>query len=181
MMLKNSAERFGIITRANHWLNALLIISVIALGMYMVDLPREPETFKLYNIHKSLGVLLLALIIWRLIWLKVSPNPALLPSKPWEHTLAHGVRGLLYLALIIAPVSGWMMSNAAGHGVNFFHLFTLPYIVPESETLSAIVKPIHVITGKIILPALILLHIAGALKHHFVYKDATLKRMLGRD
>lgn len=181
MQLKNTNQRFGLITRANHWLNAVIILSVIALGIYMVDLPREPATFELYDLHKSLGVLLLALIIWRLLWLKLSPNPSLLPSKPWEHTLAHSVRGLLYLAMIIAPLSGWMMSNAAGYDVSFFNLFTLPTIVAESEALGDIIKPIHVITGKILLPILILLHIAGALKHHFVYKDATLKRMLGRD
>jgi cytochrome b561 len=181
MQLKNTEHRYGLVTRANHWLNAVIMISVIALGIYMVDLPREPATFELYGLHKSLGVLLLALIIWRLIWLKRSPNPPLLPSKPWEHTLAHSVRGLLYLAMIIAPLSGWLMSNSAGHGVDFFGLFNLPTLVAENESLNAIVKPIHVITGKIVLPILILLHIGGALKHHFVYKDATLKRMLGRD
>lgn len=181
MQLKNTDQRFGLVTRINHWVNAALVIGVIALGIYMVGLPREPATFELYNIHKSLGVLLLALIIWRLVWLKISPNPPLLPSKDWEHKLAHSVRGLMYLALLIVPLAGWMMSNSAGHGVNFFHLFDLPRIVPESDAILAIVKPIHVITGKFILPTLIVLHIAGALKHHFVYKDATLKRMLGRD
>lgn len=181
MQFKNTNDRFGLTTRLNHWINAALVIGVIGLGIYMVDLPREPATFELYNIHKSLGVLLLALIIWRFIWLKLSPNPALLPSKPWEQKLAHSVRGLLYLALVIAPLSGWLMSNSGGHAVNFFHLFELPTLVSESEAINAVVKPIHVITGKILLPILILLHIAGAIKHHVIYKDATLKRMLGRD
>ncbi len=180
MSMKNSADAYGLVTRANHWISGLLFIGLIALGIYMAGLPKSPGKFELYDIHKALGVILLGLVVIRLVWLKVSPNPAVIASKRSEEVLAHIVRGFLYLGLILMPLSGWMMSNAGGHEVEVFGWFTMPQIVPENETIGGIAKAVHAIAGQFILPAAILLHIAGAWKHHFVYKDATLTRMLGR-
>jgi cytochrome b561 len=181
MQIKNTETKFGVVTRANHWLSAILVIGMIALGIYMEGLPDAPSKFELYDLHKAIGIGILMLIVLRLIWLKISPNPPLLPMKRSEQILAHSVRGLLYLSLLIVPLSGWVMSNAAGHDVSFFNLFTLPQFVPESETLSGIAKGVHALVAKILLPLLIVLHVAGAIKHHVVYKDNTLNRMLGRD
>ncbi|KUJ72514.1 cytochrome b [Thiomicrospira sp. WB1] len=179
--LYNNDSAYGLVTRANHWLSAILVIGLIGLGIYMTGLPDSPDKFELYDVHKALGIGVLGLIILRLIWLKLSPNPPILPAKRWEEVLAHSVRGLLYLSLLIMPFSGWAMSSAGGHEVSFFGLFTLPALVPESEAIGDVAKTVHAFVGNILFPALILLHIAGALKHHFIYKDNTLKRMLGRD
>ncbi|MGC9386509.1 MAG: cytochrome b [Hydrogenovibrio sp.] len=181
MSVKNSSQTYGLVTRANHWITAVLFIGMIAFGIYMADLPKSPDKFELYDIHKSIGVIVLALVVLRLVWLKVSPNPPVIASKRSEEILAHSVRGILYLGLILMPLSGWVMSNAGGHEVAVFGWFTMPQIVPENETIGGIAKGVHAIAGQFILPLAILLHIAGAMKHHFVYKDATLKRMLGRD
>lgn len=177
-MLKNTDTTFGLVSRANHWLSAILFIALIALGIYMEGLPKSPDKYELYDLHKSLAVGLMALIVLRFIWLKLSPNPAQLSANKTEHILGHSVKGILYLALIIVPMSGWIMSNSGGHEVSFFGLFNLPQIVEESEAINEIAKTIHGLTPLIIL--VILLHVAGALKHHFVYKDNTLLRMLGR-
>ncbi|WP_019895355.1 cytochrome b [Hydrogenovibrio halophilus] len=181
MALYNTDSKFGLVTRANHWLTAILVIGMIALGIYMAGLPDSPDKFALYDVHKSVGIGILALVILRLIWLKISPNPPILPGKRWEEILAHSVRGLLYLSLLAMPIAGWVMSSAGGHEVTFFELFTLPALAPESEAIGDVAKAVHAFVGKILFPALIILHIAGALKRHFVYKDNTLNRMLGRD
>jgi len=179
-MLKNSEQNYGVVSRANHWLSAFLFIGLIALGLYMHELEKSPEKFELYDLHKSLGIGLFMLMMLRLVWLKVSPNPEQLSKNRFEHILGHTVKGILYLAMIMMPISGWIMSNSGGHDVSFFTLFTLPNFVGENEIIHEIAEAIHGTAG-LVLIAIILLHIAGALKHHLVYKDATLLRMLGKN
>lgn len=179
-MLKNSELNYGLVTRANHWLSAFIFIGLIALGLYMSDLEKSPEKLELFDLHKSLGVGIFMLMMLRLVWLKVSPNPQQISKAKFEHILGHAVKGILYLAMIIMPISGWVLSNAAGHEVAFFNLFTLPNIVAENDSLHEFAEDFHGTTGQVMI-AVILLHIAGALKHHFVYKDATLLRMLGKN
>lgn len=179
MKLYNDANTYGLVSRANHWISAFLFIGLIALGIYMHELPKSPEKFELYDLHKSLGIGLFALMMLRLVWLKISPNPEQISRNRFEHILAHSVKGILYLAMIMLPISGWVMSNSGGHEVAFFNLFTLPYLVGENETVHEIAETIHGTMGPLMI-AIIALHIVGALKHHLVYKDDTLKRMLGK-
>ncbi len=179
-MLFNTEQNYGLISRANHWISAFVFIALIALGIYMHELEDSPEKFEFYALHKSLGIGLLMLMILRLVWLKVNPNPEQLSKNKFEHILGHAVKGILYLAMIVLPISGWIMSNSAGHDVSFFGLFTLPNFVGESETLHEIAEAIHGTAGPLMI-IVILLHVAGALKHHLVYKDATLLRMLGKN
>lgn len=179
MKLYNDTNTFGLVSRANHWISAFLFIGLIALGIYMHELPKSPEKFELYDLHKSLGIGLFALMMLRLAWLKISPNPEQISRNRFEHILAHSVKGILYLAMIMMPISGWIMSNSGGHDVAFFSLFTLPNLVGENETVHEIAEGIHGTMGPLMI-LVIALHIAGALKHHFVYKDNTLKRMLGK-
>ncbi|HHS99391.1 MAG TPA: cytochrome b [Thiomicrospira sp.] len=178
-MLKNTSTSYGVVSRANHWISALLFIGLIALGMYMHELEKSPEKFELYDLHKSLGIGLFLLMMLRLIWLKISPNPEQISKNKFEHILGHAVKGILYLAMIMLPISGWVMSNSGGHEVAFFDFFVLPQIVGENETINAIAKAVHGTAGPLMI-LVVLLHVAGALKHHFVYKDDTLKRMLGK-
>jgi len=178
-MLKNTDTRYGLVSRANHWVSAILFIGLVAVGIYMVDLPKSPDKFELYDLHKSLGIGLFSLMMLRLIWLKVSPNPEQISKNKFEHILGHAVKGIFYLAMIMMPISGWIMSNSGGHEVAFFEFFVLPQIVGENETIHAISKAIHSTAGPLMI-IFIVLHIAGAMKHHFVYKDDTLKRMLGK-
>lgn len=178
-MLKNTANSYGLVSRANHWMSAFLFIGLIALGIYMHELPKSPEKFELYDLHKSLGIGLFMLMMLRLVWLKISPNPEQLSKNKFEHILGHAVKGLLYLAMILMPISGWIMSTTGGHDVSFFNLFTLPVLIGENEMVHEIAKGIHGLVGPLMI-LVVLLHIAGAMKHQFVYKDDTLKRMLGK-
>lgn len=180
MSLYNSEQQYGIISRANHWLSALIVVGLIVVGMYMSDLDNGPEKQDLYALHKSMGVALLGLILVRFVWLKVSPNPAQLSSTRFEHILGHSVKGMLYLAMLMMPITGWLLSNAAGYDVKFFDLFTLPTLIEKNEEFKEIIEEIHEFGGLMVI-GLVLLHVAGALKHHFVYKDETLLRMLGRN
>lgn len=179
-MLKNTEHTYGVVSRANHWISAFVFIGLIVLGIYMHELEDSPEKFELYALHKSLGVGIFMLMILRLVWLKVSPNPEQLSHNKFEHILGHAVKGILYLAMLMLPVSGWLMSNSAGYDVSFFGLFTLPNLVGENESINAIAKAIHGTMAPLMI-LVILLHVAGALKHHLVYKDNTLLRMLGRN
>ncbi|WP_028486180.1 cytochrome b [Thiomicrorhabdus chilensis] len=179
MKLYNDTNAFGLVSRANHWISAFLFIGLIALGIYMHELPKSPEKFELYDLHKSLGIGLFVLMMLRLVWLKISPNPEQISHNRFEHILAHSVKGILYLAMIMMPISGWIMSNSGGHEVAFFNLFTLPNLVGENETVHEIAEGIHGTMGPLMI-LVIALHIAGALKHHLIYKDNTLKRMLGK-
>lgn len=178
-MLFNTKNRYGLVSRANHWLTAFIFIAALGLGIYMHELPDSPEKFQLYDLHKSLGIAIFSLMMLRLVWLKISPNPQQLSHNKFEHILGHATKGILYLAMIMLPISGWLMSNSAGHEVSFFEMFTLPNLVGENETIHTITKTIHGTAGPLMI-IFVLLHIAGALKHHIVYKDETLLRMLGR-
>jgi cytochrome b561 len=179
-MLFNTEHSYGLISRANHWLSAIVFIGLIALGIYMHELPDSQEKYDLYNLHKSLGIGIFLLFTLRVVWLKLNPNPAQLSKTRFEHILGHSVKGILYLSMIILPFSGWMLSNSAGYDVSFFELFTLPQLFPENESLHEVAQAIHGTVGPLMI-LVIALHILGALKHHFIYKDNTLLRMLGRD
>ncbi len=180
MALKNSELNYGLVSRANHWLTAIIFIALLTIGLYMTGLEPSDDKFALYALHKSMGIAIFVLMLLRLIWLKVSPNPQQISHNKFEHILGHAVKGLLYLAMLGMPISGWIMSNSGGHDVSFFTFFTLPHIVAEHELINTISGFMHRTFGTILV-AIVLLHIAGALKHHFVYKDVTLLRMLGRN
>lgn len=179
MALKNSDQNYGVVSIALHWGSALLFIGMIFFGIYLEDLPRSPDKGALMDIHKSIGVILMFLILVRLVWRAISPNPpAIETAKGWEQTLSKVVMGVLLASLILFPLSGWVMSNSGGHSVELFGL-AMPTIIGESEMLSEISGSMHALLMPITLAA-IGLHLAGAMKHHFIYKDTVLKRMWGK-
>lgn len=180
MSLKNSELNYGIVSRANHWLSAFIFIGLIAIGLYMTGLEKGEDKQALYALHKSMGIAIFGLMLLRLIWLKVSPNPQQISHNKFERILSHAVKGLLYLAMLGMPISGWIMSNSGGHEVAFFTIFVLPNIVGEHEMIHEITEFMHSTFGYLLI-AIVLLHIAATLKHHFIYKDVTLLRMVGKN
>ena len=185
-MLKNSATEYGLVSKALHWLMAAIILTLIFVGIYMADLPTDTAeqkqyAFQFFNLHKSFGVIILALIVLRLVWMRISPAPAL-PSAfvPKERVMIKALQGLLYLLMIVLPLSGYIMSNAGGHPINFFGLGELPALVGENKTIGGLSHEVHEIMGWSIL-VLIVLHMAGAIKHRLKDKGGEtdiLKRML---
>ena len=171
------ASRYGAVAIAFHWVLALAIIGAFSVGFFMADLPFSPSRLKLYNYHKWAGVTILALSALRLLWRLSHRPPVDLPMPVWQAKAAHLTHGLLYLLFFAVPLAGWAYSSAAGFPVVWFGVLPLPDFVPKDKALAETLKELH---GLIAygLAGLVLLHIAGALKHHLIDKDGLLLRML---
>ena len=162
---------------AFHWLLALMIVGSLSLGLYMADLPFSPTRLKLYNWHKWAGVTILALSALRLLWRLTHRPPADLPMPAWQQRAAHGAHLALYALFFAVPLAGWAYSSAAGFPIVWFGVLPLPDFVPVDRALSESLKPLHRWLAYA-LGTVVLLHIAGALKHHFIDRDSLLRRML---
>lgn len=181
-MLMNSAQGYGLVSKALHWLIALLILTLIGVGVYMAELDREaPVRLQLYSLHKAVGVTVLALVVLRVAWIKLSAGPRLPAGlQPWERLMSRVVKVLLYILMLLTPLAGYLMSNAAGKPINWFGMFELPALIGENSQWREILGELHELFAFSML-GLIGLHLAGALKHRFIDKDPgldVLKRML---
>ncbi len=181
-----------------HWLIALGIFAMFALGWYMSELPKEapkqmafdlfdlgiytwqlaeeasPRTFY-FNLHKSIGVTLLALIAIRVLWRLTHRAPAMLSSyKVWEKKLATGTHHLLYVLMVAMPLSGLIMAVNSKYGVKWFGLDFIGGL--DNSGMRDLFKEVHEVIGAVLL-IVVILHIAGALKHKFIDKDDTMQRM----
>ena len=161
-----------------HWLIAALIFVAFPLGVYMSDLPLSPTRLQLYSYHKWIGISVLLLVGLRIVWRLTHRPPALPDDLPrWQRAASHAVHGLLYLLILAVPMTGWLMSSAKGFQTVYFGVLPLPDLVAKSEELGDLLKEVHEALNFGLL-ALVGLHIAGALKHHIIDRDATLRRML---
>lgn len=165
-----------------HWFIALSIIVMIPLGLFMDDLPISIR-FDAYAFHKSLGLVVLTLSLFRLIWRFMNPPPALPASmKPWEKLAANTVHWVLYFLMFAMPLTGWLMVSATKkYPTVFFWSFEVPFIpmpggIDAKET-HEMFENLHLYLayGAI---ALVLGHVGAALKHHFIVKDGVLYHML---
>jgi cytochrome b561 len=174
--------RYDRVAIALHWTIAALIIFMLALGLVMEDLPISIK-FSAYTLHKSIGITVLALSIFRLIWRLMNPPPALPAGmKAWEKLLAHTAHWGLYFLIIAMPLTGWLLVSASRkYPTVFFWLGEVPFIpMPKGIAPKATAEwfeEMHELfaNGAI---ALIVLHVGAALKHHLVNKDNVLTRML---
>ncbi len=178
MPLRNTDTRYGAVAQVLHWLIALLLIAQFSLGFMAHDLPLSLERLKLLSRHKALGMTILALVLLRLLWRWMTPPPPLPASMPArEQQLARISHRLLYLLLLTLPVVGWVSSSAANLSVSWFGWFTFPDLVAPDKQLADTAKAIHGVLAGLLL-GLICLHVAAALRHHFVLRDDVLRRML---
>jgi cytochrome b561 len=139
-----------------------------------------PDAVKntLYDLHRSMGALLIPIVIVRLLYRWLNPPPPLPADLPaMQQFAAHAVHYALYAILVVQPFVGWIATSAYRAPVNFFWLFELPPIWPENRDVSELMFMVHGILG-LAISALILAHIAGALYHHFIRKDRILLRMV---
>lgn len=178
-MLLNSDSRYGAITRTLHWSIALLILGLVALGWYMVDLTYYDKWYNAsLSYHKAIGMLVLALGAAKILWKLVTSSPAHAPTiKPWELAGARIAHLLLYAMMIVIPVSGYLISTSAGDAVSFFGWFDIPALYPAGEELRDLAIDVHYYLAYATL-ALVGVHALAALKHQFVDKDGTLRKML---
>lgn len=180
--MADTKTKLSKVTVSLHWIVGLTIVALLAVGVYM----EQNEAFALYPIHKSFGVIIFAFVIARVIWRIKNgwPEPASDYARH-EQILSKIVHWVLIIGTILMPVSGMMLSGAGGYGVYIFSLEIIPtnFVngegVPYNETVAGIGYVLHGYIGNIMIGAIVL-HILGALKHHIMDKDGTLKRMLGQ-
>lgn len=179
-MVNYIADRYDFVTRFLHLIMALMMISLLAMGFYMAGLaPSFQFKWTLYGIHKAIGVLVFVLVLLRLVWRATHPAPLPVPTQnAFEIRLAKIMHIFLYVAMIVMPVSGYIMSAAGGHPVSFFGLFNVPLLIPENKGLGGIARDLHEVAGFVIALA-IFVHVLAAFKHHFIDRDGTLSRMFG--
>lgn len=168
-----------------HWAVALGFIGVTAIGVYMAD----GNDYSLYDTHKSLGILLFAVILARVAWrLKKGWPKPVRQYERIEQSLSKAVHWVLILGTVIMPISGMTYSTMSGHGIGIFAWRFVPDNVDlnaehgvevRNAFLDTFAHTTHEIVGYVLIAAIVL-HVAGALKHHMIDKDGTLRRMLGR-
>ena len=176
-MTEPTALRYTSLAIVLHWLLALALLGSFSVGLYMADLPVSPARLKLYNWHKWAGVTILALSALRLIWRLTHTPPEDLPMPAWQQRTAHLTHQAMYLLFFAVPLVGWAYSSAAGFPVVWFGVLPLPDFVTPDKALADAIKPVH---GALAwaLAALAALHVAGALKHHFIDRDGLIARIL---
>ncbi|MEM7197632.1 MAG: cytochrome b [Pseudomonadota bacterium] len=174
-------QEYGKVAKLLHWGMAVCLIAMVGLGKYMEDAPLDAFTYFLYDTHKAIGVTLLGLAIFRFVCRFVVPPPTMIVNDipPWQLWLAKGVHIGIYILMIIVPLSGWIASSATGFPMTYFGLMPILPIVPSDKMISDIGFEIHEIAVNLLI-ILFFLHLAGALKHHFINRDDTLRRMLPR-
>lgn len=182
----DSVNGLSRITLVLHWLVAIPMIGMLALGLYMTNL----ELFDYYDLHKSLGILLGGVIVLRVIWrLRQGWLPPVANYAKSEMLLARYTHWTLIISTLLMPVSGMIMSGASGHGFDVFGLELVrenpdpthpDKVIAFNEFWSGFGETRHEYAGYILILAIVL-HILGALKHQFIYKDAILRRMLGQN
>jgi cytochrome b561 len=177
-MARNDIESWTGIAKLFHWLMALLIFAQIALGLVAVSWHISPMKLNLFVWHKSLGMLILALLVLRLSWRLMQRAPELPWEMPlWERAAAQFSHFMLYALMVALPLTGWVISSASNVPFKIFWTLPLPAITAPDKALADLFATIH--GWLVTLLALVLTaHIGAALRHHYVKKDTVLSRML---
>jgi len=177
-MLANTADAWGAPAKFFHWTVALLIVAQIALGVTAVAWRISPLKLELFVWHKSIGMLILVLMLARLAWRLAGRAPELPPRTPrWERHAAHASHILLYVLAVALPLSGWMINSAAAVPFSVFWLVPLPAIVAPDEHLEDLAKLVH-FSLLVALCLVLAVHIGAALRHHLIKRNDVLLRML---
>ena len=178
MRWRNSVNYWGLISRFFHWVMAIFILLMAALGITMINVPLSPLKLELFILHKSTGILLLAAVAVRIIWRLLNATPELPTTMSIsEKGIARFTHVWMYLLLIAIPISGWVINSAANFPLRWFGLFEIPSLVDPSIVIEEYAKKTHLIL-LITLGITLLVHIVAALRHHFLYGDNILRRML---
>ncbi len=178
MSFRDTTRRWGSVTRFLHWSVAGLILALFALGWLARLAPLSPGKITLFYWHKSLGMLVLALVLIRLGWRAGNATPAPPPQVPaWESRLAGSTHLFLYFLILLMPVSGWLINSAAGIPFRIFWEVPLPRISPVSAGLEHVFEMVH-LSSSWALAAVLLGHAGASLRHHFLLHNEILMRML---
>jgi cytochrome b561 len=179
MMWRNARTSYGWVSIAVHWLAAVAIVALFGLGLWMTDLGYgHPWYNRAPALHEAVGMLVLALVLFRFGWRLATVTPELEPKMPrWERVAALGAHWLMYALMLAVLVSGYLISTAGGEAVDVFGWFAVPALVDGFERQADLAGWVHYYAAW----ALVLVaagHTLAALKHHFIDRDRTLVRML---
>ena len=180
-MWRNQPTAYGLVAVLLHWLVAVTVIGLFALGLWMVELTYYDDWYRTApNLHKGVGVMLFLVMVARLLWRFYDPPPAPEPGlRPIERRLAPIVHGLLYALLFAVMLSGYLISTADGRAIDVFGLFQVPATLSGLPNQADLAGDIHLALAIAVI-ALAGLHALAALKHHLIDRDRTLLRMLAR-
>ncbi|MGE3247116.1 MAG: cytochrome b [Beijerinckiaceae bacterium] len=174
-------EHYASAAKWLHWLTALCIFVIIPVGIAMHEMKPGPLQNQLYDMHRSLGFVVLILVVLRFaVRGAYGAPPPYIGLTAFERIASTAVHHLLYLLLLAMPIVGWAMTSAFGADITVFGLFKLPHIVGKDMDLFKILQPLHKFGG-IAMAILVIFHVAGALMHTFVKRDTVLWRMLPRN
>jgi cytochrome b561 len=175
----SETARYSAAAMVLHWLTALLVVAGFTLGLSMVGLPLSRQKLQWYAWHKWIGITIWLLTCGRLAWRASHPVPPMELVPAWQQRAAVVIHALLYMLLVAIPLSGWLYSSATGVQVVYLSVLPLPDLVPKDKPMADLLRSVHVALNFTLL-ALVCIHGAAALKHHFVDRDAVLIRMLPR-
>jgi len=175
-MIKNTLTHYGYVAKSFHWLMAILFVVMFVVAYIMINIPKSNFRFLLYDVHKATGLLLLGLVALRLLWRFINLQPRLPIVNKWVKVAAKSNIVLLYLMMILMPISGFLTSTLGGHEVSFYGIFTISPLAHDPNA-SVWFSNAHEIFSYLLL-ACFVLHIIGALFHHYVLKDNVLNRMI---
>lgn len=178
-MLRNSPTHYGSVAKTLHWFLALALAAQFALGWYMTELTYyDPWYHDAPAIHKACGMLLWLIALLRILWAVYDRPPPLVDGMAsWERLAAKASHSTLYLMTLLIPLSGYLISTAKGHGIDMFGLFEIPALFPATKQMEETAGRVHYVLA-FGTAFLVLAHVSAALKHHFIERDSTLKRMI---
>jgi cytochrome b561 len=181
-MMRNTVKSWGSVSRWFHWTLGIAIIGVIGYGWWMNHFTARADRFFYRSIHADIGYVVLLLAVVRLIWRGINPTPALPDDMPpWQRIVARATHLLLYLVTILVAMLGWAMSGARPPDQNYaswFGLFNVPQFTSPDKVAAGAYEDRHILFAYVLL-ALIVLHVAAAVWHHFIRRDRVAMRMVG--
>ena len=181
MNLKNTADRWGPVSQLLHWVIVLLLLMLSTIGLLLDSLPVTPKYFWVFDLHKSTGLTLLALVLLRIGWRLYAGAPKPLPGTPtWQARVASVTHGLLYALILAMPLSGWLYDSASGlRPLRWYGLVEMPKLSAPDEGLRELGHTAHEWLFWVLV-TLVIVHVAAAFYHHIFQRDTTLQRMLPR-
>lgn len=179
-MRETSPTIYTALQRALHWLSALAVIGLFVLGIWMTSLSYYDPAYRIAPLwHKTIGVLLVLATVFRLVWRFKKGVPRALPTyKTWEIGMSHLVHWYLYAAILSMFFSGYLITTAKGQSLELLGGVAIPAVITGVDAMERVAEEVHEITAYSIM-IIAALHALAALKHHFLDRDITLKRMLG--
>ncbi|MCB1680607.1 MAG: cytochrome b [Alphaproteobacteria bacterium] len=174
---RNSSHTYGAVSLLLHWLAALMVLVMLGLGWGREFAPGEWKPI-MVDLHKSTGMAVLLLMLFRLFWRFYTKPPLLPEDMPFKFRLAARItHGLLYFFLFALPVSGWLMISAMGREPSLYGLVSFPALMEKDRALVPLFRNFHSLTAYV-LAGLVVVHVSAALAHHFIFKDRILSRMM---